>query len=105
MLKSAVVLFFLLAGAFFFAVGTLGLLRLPDTYTRMHATTKSDTLGIGLIFLALGIHVGFTYTTAKLLLIVVFIWLTNPTATHVVARAVYRSRKQTEGYKRVSTDA
>ena len=83
-------------GVFFFAVGTIGLIRLPDTYTRMHATTKCDTLGVGLVLFSLALQSGFTLDTAKLALIVVFIWVTNPTATHVIAKAVYDREMQLE---------
>lgn len=89
MIASGVVIFLVTAGVFFFAVGTVGLIRLPDVYSRMHATTKCDTLGIGLILVGLSIHAGFSFDSAKLLLIMLFIWLTNPTASHVIARAVY----------------
>ncbi|MEW6307483.1 MAG: monovalent cation/H(+) antiporter subunit G [Bacillota bacterium] len=78
-------------GVFFFAVGTLGLLRLPDVYTRMHATTKADTLGAGLVLLGLGARGGSPADLAKLGLLIVFVWLTSPTAAHVMARAAYRA--------------
>ncbi len=81
----------LAAGIFFFLIGVIGLLRLPDAYSRMHATTKCDTLGAGLILFALMLYAGFTPAGFKLLLLIVFIWLTNPTAAHVIARAAYRS--------------
>ncbi|MCR3921794.1 MAG: monovalent cation/H(+) antiporter subunit G, partial [Firmicutes bacterium] len=74
-----------------FIVGVTGLLRLPDVYCRMHATTKCDTLGAGLILFGLALHMGLSAATAKLLLLVVFIWITNPTAAHVIARAAYHS--------------
>lgn len=45
--------FMLLAGAFFFFAGTIGLLRFPDVYTRLHALTKADNLGLGLVVLGL----------------------------------------------------
>ncbi len=82
---------FLIAGIFFFAIGVIGLLRLPDAYSRMHATTKCDTLGAGMILFALALYSGFSAASVKLLLLIVFIWLTNPTSAHVIARAAYRS--------------
>lgn len=81
----------LVLGIFFFLVGVTGLLRLPDAYSRMHATTKCDTLGAGLTLLAMVFYYGFSANSVKLLLLIVFIWLTNPTAAHVIARAAYRS--------------
>jgi len=79
----------LLLGLFFFIVGTIGLLRMPDVYTRMHATTKCDTLGVSLIMLGIIIGQGLTMISLKLLLIIIFIWLTTPTAAHAIARAAY----------------
>lgn len=83
---------FLSAGLFFFAAGTLGLIRFPDVLTRMHATTKCDTLGAGLVLVGLMFFPGGLYLRLKLALVIVFLWLTNPTAAHYMARAVYRSQ-------------
>ncbi len=80
----------LLGGLFFFFIGTLGLLRFPDAVTRMHAAAKCDTLGVGLCLAGLAFFVGFNVTSLKLALIVVIVWITNPTATHLIANAVYR---------------
>jgi len=81
----------ILAGLFFYSVGVIGLIRLPDAYSRMHATTKCDTLGSSLFLFALILYSGFSAVSLKLLLLIGFIWLTNPTAAHVIARAAYRS--------------
>lgn len=78
---------FIIAGTFFFFVGALGLIRLPDFYTRMHAAGKSDTLGILLIIIGLAIYNGFSIGSLKILFIAVFILFTSPTATHAIARA------------------
>ncbi|MCP5420990.1 MAG: monovalent cation/H(+) antiporter subunit G [Gammaproteobacteria bacterium] len=77
----------LLGGLFFLAVGGIGLLRLPDFYTRLHAAGITDTLGAGLILLGLCFQGGWTQITIKLILILVFLWFTSPTATHALARA------------------
>ncbi len=99
MLLTAITLVLLAGGVFFFTVGTIGLLRLPDVYTRMHATAKCDTLGLGLILAGLAIYSGISLNSAKLLMIAAVVWLTNPTATHVIAKAVYDSepRRQQKG--------
>jgi multicomponent Na+:H+ antiporter subunit G len=89
---TAIIIILLAAGIFFFLVGVAGLLRLPDVYCRMHATTKCDTLGAGLILLALALHSGFTNASVKLLFMILFIWLTNPTAAHVISQAAYRNK-------------
>lgn len=78
------------SGVFFFLVGVVGLLRLPDVYSRLHATTKCDTLGAGLILLALALQ-GELLIAVKLLLIILLIWISNPTAAHVIAKAAYFS--------------
>jgi multicomponent Na+:H+ antiporter subunit G len=74
-------------GIFLFASGTLGLIRLPDFYCRMHATGKCDTLGALLALTGLAIYNGFNLTSLKIIFIVVFIFLANPTATHAIGRA------------------
>lgn len=77
----------LLGGAFFIIVGGAGLLRMPDFYTRMHAAGITDTLGAGLILLGLMLQGGWTLVTAKLFLILVFLWLTSPTASYALVNA------------------
>lgn len=82
---------FIFAGCFFIVVASIGMLRLPDFYTRLHAGGKADTLGQGLIFLGLIIYEGFNLISLKMLFIVVFIFLANPTATHAAAKAAFLS--------------
>jgi multicomponent Na+:H+ antiporter subunit G len=78
-------------GIFFFIVGTIGLLRLPDVFTRMHATTKSDSLGAAAILAGLALYSGDIFTGLKMLLIIIFIGIASPTAAHSIARASYIS--------------
>jgi len=80
----------LCGGLFFLFVGTVGLLRLPDVFNRLHATTKCDTLGAGLILLSLALQSTATIGI-RLILLALFILITNPTAAHVIARAAYRT--------------
>ena len=77
----------LLAGGFFCVVGGIGLIRMPDFYTRMHAASVTETLGAGLILLGLMIQAGVSLVTAKLLMIGLLIFLTSPAATHALAKA------------------
>lgn len=91
---TAIIIITLALGIFFFIVGVAGLLRLPDVYSRMHATTKCDTLGAGLILFALVLYSGFSGASVKLLLMIAFIWITNPTAAHVIARAAFKNKAQ-----------
>lgn len=81
------------AGVFFILAGTVGLLRFPDVLSRMHATTKCDTLGAGLILFGLMFFPGTYYFKVKLLLVIVFLWITNTTGAHYMARAIYRTTK------------
>ncbi len=81
---------FIVLGVGFSLVGAFGMIRLPDVFTRMHAAGIIDTLGIGLIFIGLMPHAGFSLVLAKLVLILVFVLFTSPTATHALARATQR---------------
>ncbi len=80
----------LVGGLFFLFVGTVGLLRLPDVYNRLHATTKCDTLGAGLLLLSLALQSSLA-VGIRLILLAVFILVTNPTAAHVIAKAAYKT--------------
>lgn len=80
----------LVGGVAFFVVGTLGLLRLPDIYTRVHALTKADNLGLGLIVIGLLPGAGSLAGAAKLLLIWVLALLASAAAGYLVARAARR---------------
>lgn len=93
MLLNGLAIILLFGGSFFFLVGTIGLIRLPDAFTRMHATTKCDTLGAGMILVSLMIYQGFHMISVKLFIILIFIWLTNPTAAHIIAKAAYNSQR------------
>ncbi len=78
---------FLILGSFFCVVGGVGILRLPDFYSRLHGAGITDTLGAGLIFIGLMIQSGFNLVTVKMIMIVFFLYLTSPTATHAIAKA------------------
>lgn len=78
---------FLAAGAFFYLVGSIGLVRMPDVYTRMHATSVSDTFGAALLLIGMMITAGLSLVTAKLFIILLIILFTGPVATHALARA------------------
>lgn len=71
-------------------IGSIGVVRFPDFFTRTHASGKCDTLGLALVLLGLAIHEGGTLNTVKLILIAVFIGIANPTATHALARAAFK---------------
>ena len=77
----------LVAGGLFCIVGAVGMLRMPDFYTRMHAASVIETLGGGLILLGLMLQAGFTLITVKLLIVALLIFFASPTAAHALARA------------------
>ena len=77
----------LVAGGFFYLVGAIGLIRMPDVFTRMHATSVSETLGVGLLMLGMLIQAGPTLVGVKLLITLGVLLVTGPVATHALARA------------------
>ena len=76
-----------LLGAFFGGVAAVGIVRLPDIYTRAHAASKSDTLGAVLTIAAVALALEAGLSTVKAVFLVVFMFITNPTAAHAIARA------------------
>ena len=77
----------LVAGGLFCVVGAVGMIRMPDFYTRVHAASVVDTLGAGLLLLGLLLQAGFTLVGAKLLMIGLLLLVASPTATHALVRA------------------
>ncbi|MDR5900870.1 MULTISPECIES: monovalent cation/H(+) antiporter subunit G [Halomonas] len=78
-----------LVGALFMLLAALGVVRLPDLLTRMHATTKAATLGVTLIMLAVAIHFAQAAVVARAFGVILFILMTAPVAAHVIGRAGY----------------
>ncbi|MDP6980974.1 MAG: monovalent cation/H(+) antiporter subunit G [Myxococcota bacterium] len=79
----------LIIGSGFCVISGIGIVRMPDFYTRGHAAGLSDTLGAGLILLGLILQAGFTLVAAKLVMIFFFLYITGPTATHALFKAAY----------------
>lgn len=77
--------FFVVMGTVFFLIGSLGLLRFPDVYTRIHALTKVDNLGLGLIIVGLLMTVESPAVAAKLILVWLLLLVASATAGHLVA--------------------
>ena len=77
-------------GIAFILVGSIGILRLPDFFTRTHAVSKSDTLGIIFVISGMVIYEGFTLSSLKLILIILFIALANPIGSHALAKAAIK---------------
>jgi len=84
----------IVGGAFFFMAGTVGLLRFPDTLTRLHALTKADNLGLGLIVLGLIPRLDSAFDAAKLVVIWLLVLLASAVVSQLVARAARRGGLQ-----------
>ncbi len=78
---------FLIAGAGFFLIGAIGLNRMPDVFSRTHAASVADTLGLGFLLIGMLLQAGFTLVAVKILFIFALIFLTAPIAAHALARA------------------
>lgn len=83
------------AGLTFASIAVVGVLRLPDVYTRAHASSKSDTLGIGLLLLAATVASGSTGTAIKMAALLAFVTVTNPLAAHALTRSARRHERAT----------
>jgi len=86
-LRDAVAWALLVGGGLLVIVGSIGLLRMPDMYTRMHAAGVTDTLGAGLMLIGMMVIAGFTLITVKLLMILVFILFTSPCSSYALGNA------------------
>ncbi len=90
-LREMLSLALLVLGVFFYFSGALGILRFPDVYNRIHASTKTTTIGVVSILLSGVVALGLQPVGIKALAIVVFLLLTYPVAGHLLARAAYRT--------------
>jgi multicomponent Na+:H+ antiporter subunit G len=86
---TMLIAFLVLAGAAFMMIAAVGLLRLPDLYMRMSATTKAATLGVGMILVAAAIFFDDIAVGSRALATIVFLLLTAPVAAHMIGRAAY----------------
>lgn len=74
-------------GVFFTFVSTVGVLRLPDIYARAHTASQTDTLGAGFALAAVAVAFGWQHATVYTVLLLFFVFITNPTAAHAIARS------------------
>lgn len=102
MLIEAIISFLLLVGAAFALIGSIGLARLPDFFTRLHGPTKATTLGVGAIVLAALIYSNWVGEGVSLreLTISLFLFITAPVSAHLLAKAALRSARQGSGSSR-----
>jgi multicomponent Na+:H+ antiporter subunit G len=89
---SPIVALLLVLGALFMLLAGIGLVRLPDLYLRMSATSKAATLGASLVLLGSAVHFGTAAVAGRAVVIVVFLFLTAPVAAHTIGRAGYRRK-------------
>lgn len=89
MIADALSWIFLLTGGVFVFAGGLGALRMPDFYTRLHASSLTDSMGTVLVLAGVVVQAGWSLAAFKLLAILVFLFLTSPTATYALANAAH----------------
>ncbi len=89
MIANLLTVVLILTGMVFFAAGTAGLLRFPDVYSRLHALTKADNVGLGLVVLGLMLQAGGPADVVKLLLVWVLVLGAGTTAAHMVAQRTW----------------
>ena len=77
----------ILLGSFFTIVGAFGLVRMPEIFTRMHAASVTDTLGVALLILGMGLQAGLSLVTLKLVFLLALAFFTGPVVTHALAQA------------------
>ena len=81
----------LMVGSAFLLIGAIGILRLPDIFSRMHGAGIIDTMGTTMLFFGMFLQAGFTIVSIKLFLILLFLMFTSPTTSHALARAALDS--------------
>ncbi|QDP73351.1 monovalent cation/H(+) antiporter subunit G [Legionella israelensis] len=100
---------FLLTGAIFIFIAALGIMRMPDLFLRMHAAAKAGTLGVSLMLIAEAIHFSSWSVILKVIMVIIFLFLSAPVGFHLIGRASYRhgifldqatkKEEKTENYK------
>lgn len=94
LVQQVIAIILVVGGLFFLTVSAVGLLRFPDFYSRLHAVGKSETLGAILLLAGLAVYNGWELSTIKILLILVFVLIASPTATHAISQAALHSGLQ-----------
>jgi multicomponent Na+:H+ antiporter subunit G len=89
--RIGLVVLFVAVGLFFTFVSMAGVIRLPDVYARAHTASQADTLGAGFALAAVAITLGWQSASFKAVILLFFIFVTNPTAAHAIARAAFEA--------------
>ena len=99
---------FILFGLVFFLFGTLGIIRFPDIYTRLQASSKCDGAGTVALFIGLIVLEGLNVFSLRILIIIFFLLITNPVSTHAIARSAairrimpWRKKEKEDGEERI----
>lgn len=96
----------LLIGLVIFLIQMIGVFRFKYVLNRMHAAAMGDTLGIGCCLLGLIVMKGFSFTSLKLLLVIIFLWFSSPVSSHLIARLeVATDEEPQKHYKQLAADA
>ena len=90
-LREVIAGIFMVGGLIFFIGSAIGMLRLPDFYSRIHASGNSETLGCMLSFIGLIIYEGPTLTAVKMAFVFLIVFLANPIGSHILGKAAYKS--------------
>ena len=81
----------IVVGLIFLVIGSIGMLRLPDVFSRAHALSLTDSLGAIFVLLGLAVYEGFTMNFPRIMVVLVLVYLMNPVISHATIRAAYRS--------------
>lgn len=84
-------------GAFFIISGIFGLIKFPDTFSKLHATSVTEVVGIPLVLIGLALIQNNVISGLKILLLIPVIWIIGPLASHAIAKAAYDSESSQEG--------
>lgn len=93
-IRFAVAALFILGGLFMAVSAAIGVFKFKECLTRMHSAAMGDTLALLLVLVGLMILFGISYTSLKLALIVVFLWLASPVSSHLIAQMTYERKKK-----------
>jgi multicomponent Na+:H+ antiporter subunit G len=88
--QTGLAILLVVSGMFFLLLGSVGILRFPDFFTRLHPAGKADTLGASLLLIGLAVYEGFSLLAVKIVLVQIFIFMANPAAAHALGRAAWR---------------
>ena len=85
---------FILLGAFFVLSGMIGLVRFPDTFTKLHASSVTEVVGIPLVLIGLALTQATFFAAVKILVLIPIIWIVGPVAQNALAKAAYKARSE-----------